>query len=148
MAMTPVDNPFDTRCAHPDVEYRRRSAWLAVCVLALLPAVATAQGFANFDDFLSRYRASERTSRPVLAKSFVEWQRAHGGFPIIGADGSVVFVYVGSGDEIDVRLTGDFYPGSFGNVYWDAAGRAMEHVGSIFYSRRVFELDARLDYAF
>jgi hypothetical protein len=116
-------------------------------LLALLPRVVIAQDFAGFDDFLGRYKASG-VEVSALTRSFTEWQRERGGFPIVTADGGVVFVYFGTGKETDVRLTGDFHPRSFFDVYWDPAGEAMERVGSMFYARRTFESDARLDYAF
>ena len=60
----------------------------------------------------------------------------------------VLFLYLASGSEQEVRLTGDFRTRSFANPYWDLVGESMTRVGSIFYLRRTFESDARLDYRF
>lgn len=108
----------------------------------------TAQTFVDFEDFLRQYEAARPESRREVARSFVDWQQARDGFPIRQADGKVVFLYFGSGDELDVRLTGDFRASSFTDVYWDKIGEPMSNVGSVFYSRHVFEPDARLDYRF
>jgi enterochelin esterase family protein len=56
-----------------------------------------------------------------------------------------VFVFFGTGQEQEVRLTGDFRPRSFFNPYWDG-GEPMARIGSVFYLRKTFEPDARLDY--
>src|SRR5689334_18907870 len=121
---------------------------LLILILLLCPFRATAQNFADFEDFLRQYEAARPESRRELARSFVDWQQARGGFPIRQADGKVVFLYFAAGEERDVRLTGDFRANSFSDVYWDKTGEPMSRVGSIFYSRHVFEPDARLDYKF
>ena len=117
-------------------------------VLALCPLFLVAQDFIGFDDFLRQYEAAPPDSRLALAQSFVKWQQARGGFPIRQSNGDVVFVYIGDGQEKDVRLTGDFRQTSFSNVYWDNVGEPMERIGTVFYRRRRFEPDARLDYKF
>jgi enterochelin esterase family protein len=119
---------------------------LFILILLLCPFRATAQNFADFEDFLRQYEAARPESRRELARSFVDWQQARGGFPVRQADGKVVFLYFA--EERDVRLTGDFRANSFSDVYWDKTGEPMSRVGSIFYSRHVFEPDARLDYKF
>jgi pimeloyl-ACP methyl ester carboxylesterase len=124
--------------------------WLIPFILTLLlcPLSTTAQNFVDFEDFLRRYETARPELRREVARSFVDWQQARGGFPIRQADGNVVFLYFASGEERDVRLTGDFRAISFTDVYWDKIGEPMSHVGSVFYSRHVFEPDARLDYKF
>lgn len=120
--------------------------FLALSVLS--PSTALSQSFTGFDDFLRRFETSSSESRQGLAESFVRWQQERGGFPIVDRDGSVVFFFRGSGKEQDVRVTGDFRPSSFFTVYWDSIGAPMARVGSVFYCRDRFELDARIDYKF
>ena len=116
--------------------------------MALCPLFLVAQDFVGFDDFLRQYEVAPPDSRLTLAQSFVKWQQARGGFPIRQSGGDVVFVYIGDGQEKDVRLTGDFRQTSFSNVNWDNVGEPMERIGTVFYRRRLFEPDARLDYKF
>lgn len=104
------------------------------------------QSFASFDDFLQQYAVAPAGKRPEVIRSFVTWQQARGGFPIADRSGNVVFVYFGP--EQDVRLTGDFRPASVTSPYWDKAGERMNRVGMMFYLRKIFEADARLDYRF
>jgi enterochelin esterase-like enzyme len=122
-------------------------------VLALVLTVgcrvfSAAQSFTGFADFLRTYEMADAESQENLARSFIDWQQAQGGFPIRESDGKVVFVYIGNGNERDVRLTGDFRQSSPFNVYWDSRGEPMSRVGSVFYYRHTFEIDARLDYKF
>jgi enterochelin esterase-like enzyme len=123
-----------------------RRLMLFVLTLLLCPLSTTAQNFVDFEDFLRQYEAARPELKKEVARSFVDWQQARGGFPIRQADGNVVFLYFAVGDERDVRLTGDFRARSFSDVYWDKTGEPMTRVGSVFYSRHVFEPDARLDY--
>ena len=108
--------------------------WLPVFILVLVlcPFVASAQKFTDFDDFLLEYEAAPPELKSDIARNFVEWQQGRGGFPIRDADGHVVFVYIATGDEQDVRLTGDFRASSVFNVYWDKIGEPMSRVGSVF----------------
>jgi enterochelin esterase-like enzyme len=125
----------------------RPVALLLLC-LALSTTSLASEPFAGFDDFLSQYRAAPVESRGELARSFIEWQRARGGFPIIEADGNVVFLYLGTGQEKDVRVVGDFRPRKF-SVYWDPSGEPMSRAderGELFFKRLPLEKDARLDY--
>ena len=117
-------------------------------LLVLSPSAALSQSFTGFDDFLRRFEASSSEFRQGLTESFVQWQQGRGGFPIVERDGSVVFFFRGSGQEQEVRVTGDFRPSSFFNVYWDSIGAPMTRVGSVFYRRHRFEPDARVDYKF
>jgi enterochelin esterase family protein len=120
--------------------------WLVLTASSASPA---SDGFTGFDGFVSQYRAAPAESRQALAQAFITWQQARGGFPIIEADGRVVFFYLGTGQEKDVRLIGEFRPKNFHNLYWDEAGEAMERVderGGVFFKRFQFEQDARLDY--
>src|SRR5262245_35579087 len=112
------------------------------------PAVSSTQDFSSFEDFLRKYEMAQPESQGSLARSFIEWQQAHGGFPVRESDGKVVFVYIGNGNERDVRLTGDFRQISPFNIYWDSVGEPLSRVGSVFYCRHAFETDARLDYKF
>lgn len=121
--------------------------WMLMLALAATPSVLLAQRFIGFDDFLRTYEASSPEARPRLVQAFLDWQRPRGGFPITEPGGNVVFFYSGNGGERDVRVVGDFRPTSFFTVYWDTAGDAMTRVGSVFYKRRTFEPDARIDYA-
>ena len=131
------------------VHWRRGTLSAALrCVgLILLSApVAAAQTFIDFDDFTRRLEASTPESRQELSDSFVRWQQGHGGFPIVEHDSSVVFFFRGSGNEQDVRVTGDFRPSSFFSVYWDSIGSPMTRIGQVFYGRMKFQPDARFDY--
>jgi hypothetical protein len=91
-------------------------------VLSLCPTLSAGQSFRSFEDFLRRYGEARPELKSQVARSFVDWQQARGGFPIRDSDGNVTFVYIGNGEEKDVRLTGDFRPGSYFNVYWDSVG--------------------------
>jgi enterochelin esterase-like enzyme len=118
----------------------------AVAILLVFTRPSHAQSFTSFDDFLRRYEAAPPEAQRELTQSFVKWQQARGGFPIADSSGHVLFVYFGTGQEQDVRLTGDFRPRNFFNPYWDTVGEPMIRAGSIFYLRKMFEPDARLDY--
>jgi hypothetical protein len=125
-----------------------RSVLLLISVGTLFAPISRAQGFVSFDDFLGRYEAAPPELRAGLAQSFIAWQQARGGFPVRESNGNVVFVYIANADAKEVRLTGDFKPISFTNPYWDSPGELMTRIGSVFYIRRNFESDARLDYRF
>src|SRR5262245_34809375 len=101
-----------------------RPLFLAL-VIILCPWMSVAQDFRDFDDFLRQHELASAESRPVLVQSFVKWQQSHGGFPIRKTTGDVVFVYIGDGQDKDVRLTGDFRQSSFSNVFWDTAGEPL-----------------------
>jgi enterochelin esterase-like enzyme len=121
---------------------------LAALALALSgPIAAPAQTFDDFDDFLRRYARADPGARPALARSFIESQQSRSGFPIRDPNGEVIFVHLADGVESGVRLTGDFSQRSFTDVYWDD-GEAMTRMGDLFYLRKTFEPDARLDYRF
>lgn len=62
---------------------------LLVVLLAFGPARASEPGFADFEDFASRYRAASSAERDAVAASFVAWQRSRGGFPVIEKEGAV-----------------------------------------------------------
>ncbi len=124
---------------------------LIFLLLLLLPTLCFGQSFKNFDDFLSQYENASPDTRAELAQSFIKLQQTHGGFPLIENDGSVLFFYLGTGSEKDVRLVGDFRTRSFYNIYWDEQGEAMSRAAQnspLFYKRLKFEKDARLDYKF
>ena len=122
---------------------------VAIAVFFIISAVSSrAQSFTDFSHFLQQYEAAPLSRQTELARSFVAWQRARGGFPIADTAGRVLFVYFSGGREQDVRLTGDFAPRNFFNPYWDQTGERMTRVGSMFYLRKTFEPDARLDYRF
>lgn len=127
----------------------RRLFGLHICVLLVLAQTAPrAQGFAGFDDFLRRYGAATPDAQSTLARSFIDWQQQRGGFPIAEDATHIVFLYVADRVPHDVRLVGDFRTQSVSSVYWDTAGEPLTRVGSLFYLRRTFESDARLDYRF
>ena len=126
----------------------RCSLSVMLATLVMISSASHAQSFTDFDDFLRQYAATDSAAQASLARSFVDWQQARGGFPIAESSGRVVFVYFTGGLEHDVRLTGDFRPKGISNPYWDVVGEPMTRVGSIFYLHRMFELDARLDYRF
>ncbi len=115
------------------------------------PSSPIGDGFTTIESFLADYARVDAGARDALARSYFEWQRGRGGFPVVHPDGSVIFLYLGSGAEREVRLIGDFRTRGFNDVYWDEAGEAMSRVapdGGLFVERRRFENDARLDYAF
>lgn len=128
---------------------QRRPFGFLICVLLLMaPTAPRAQGFASFDDFLRRYGAATPDAQGTLARSFIAWQPKRSGFPIAEDGNRVVFAYVADRVPHDVRVVGDFRTQSVSSHYWDAAGEALTRVGSLFYLRRTFEADARLDYRF
>lgn len=118
----------------------------ALVFMAMLSA--SSPPFTGFDDFLQRYEAEAAKDRPALAASFVEWQQSRGGFPIRQADGSVVFFYLGEDGEKSVSVAGDFISTGDHDVNWQSAGESMSNVGEVYFQRRRFEPDARLDYAY
>lgn len=120
-------------------------------LLTVSTASPAAERFTGFDNFLSQYRGAPAEARGELVQSFLTWQQARGGFPVIEADGHVVFFYLGTGGEKQVRLIGEFRLRSFHGVAWDEVGEALERAvegGEVFFKRRQFEKDARLDYKF
>lgn len=120
-------------------------------LLVLIYSPCFGESFANFEDFLAKYERAAVMEREELAKSFVKWQQSRGGFPIIEQNGQALFFYLGTGNEKDVRLVGDFRTRNFYNVYWDEQGEAMSRItpdAPLFYKRLKFETDARLDYKF
>lgn len=127
---------------------RRLVGLLIGLALLLLPAPLRAQSFAGFNDFLRRYGAATPEAQSTLARSFIAWQQQRGGFPIAEDVNHVLFMYVADRVQHDVRLVGDFRTQSFSSPYWDTAGEPLTRVGSLFYLRRTFEADARLDYRF
>ncbi|MFL5357333.1 alpha/beta hydrolase-fold protein [Archangium sp.] len=120
-------------------------------LLLTVPSPSSAdERFTGFDSFVSQYREAPADSRKELVQSFIAWQQARGGFPLIEADGSVVFFFQGSGQEKDVRVIGDFKQRTF-SVAWDEAGEALSRAsesGEVFFKRLEFEQDARLEYRF
>jgi enterochelin esterase family protein len=106
-------------------------------------------GPARFDEFLAAYVAAAADARADLTAKFVAEQSTHGGFPIIGDDGTVALVYLGTGSEHDVRAIGDFRSKSFFKIDWDRSGlplaRAVEG-GALWFVRARFARDARFDY--
>jgi enterochelin esterase-like enzyme len=122
-------------------------------VLATLlhPGPAASGTVTAFDEFLDAYRNAAPHERASLTRAFVAARAERGGFPIVEADGTVVFFHVGAGGERSVRLLGDFRPRSRSNVYWDERGVAMTRAardGAVWFRRLRFETDARLDYVF
>ncbi|WNG51997.1 hypothetical protein F0U60_53745 [Archangium minus] len=134
---------------------RREGERMRLAVLLLCLVVSTAsfadERFTGFDHFVSQYQSARAEARPELTRAFVEWQQAHGGFPIVEPTGHAVFFYVGTGQEKDVRLIGEFRRAGYYNHAWDPAGvplvRAAEG-GAVFFTRLSFEKDARLEYKF
>lgn len=117
--------------------------------LFLVPSDTRAQEFSDFSDFLARYEGERAETRPEIVRAFIAWQNSRGGFPIVGAAGEVVFVHFGDMSDSTVQLVGDFKPRSPIDVYWSPEGETLERVGStVFYLRRTFEPDARIDYGF
>jgi Putative esterase len=120
---------------------------LACCALFAAPPGGTQA----FDAFLRDYRAVAPQQRAPLARAWLNARSAGPGFPIIEPDGSVVFVFVGSGSERDVRVVGDFKSRHFNSLLWDDGGLALARAapdGPLFYLRHRFEKDARIDYRF
>src|SRR5262245_64604762 len=101
----------------PYVTMSRRLIFL---LLFLFPRTTTSQEFAGFEVFLRQYESAGPDAKSALLADFVKGQQARGGFPLRQSDGDVVFIYIGRGNEKDVRLTGDFRASSFSNVYWDS----------------------------
>lgn len=126
----------------------RVCTWATLLALLLVPITALGQEFEGFDDFLDLFEATEQDHRAVLAEQFIEWQESRGGFPIAEPGGSVLFFYLAAPGEDEVHLTGDFLARSHFNVFWMFPGEPMAQVGQVFYARRSFESDARLDYAY
>jgi len=127
----------------------KAAALYLLLAAAAAPAESRGEGFRSFEEFLREYERAAPESRPGLARSFTGWQQARGGFPALQPDGSVIFVYVGAGDEQSARLVGDFRTRSFHDVYWDEEGEAMSRAvpdGALFFKRIRFEADARIDY--
>lgn len=116
-------------------------------VLLWFPAALHAGSEPRFEDFLARYRAASPDERRAEAERFVA-QRRSSGFPLVEPGGEAVFVFMGDGTQREVRIVGDFLPASFYNPYWSTTGEAMEREGDVFFLRRRFERDARLDYRF
>jgi enterochelin esterase-like enzyme len=130
---------------------------LLACLATTEAPAPAAEPFGGFDDFKATYLKLTMLERFELTKLFVTWQEKRGGFPIIEADGSVVFVYVGKPQDEAVRVIGDFRTKSFNSVYWDEAGEPLLTLGHrvplapgvpVFWKRMKFEPDARLDYQF
>ena len=137
--------------------HRRRARAVSVpaALLLLLAGFSLsrsiAEGFPDFESFQGAYGRADATSRPKLARAFIQEQQARGGFPAIQPDGSVIFFYAGRGDERDVRVVGDFRTRSSNDVYWSDAGEPMSRAvpdGAVFFKRLTLENDARIDYAF
>lgn len=133
-------------------EARRGIAPQGCALLALLTLLtssgASAQGASRFDALLRDHSRANEREQARLVRTFTEEQHGRGGFPIRERSGEVVFVYVAERSVRDVRIVGDFHTRSFTNPYWDLVGEPLTHVGSLFYLRRTFEPDARLDYRF
>lgn len=120
-------------------------------LLIVMGLSCTAEPTGDFDRFVKMYRAAEAGAREELTRSFVARQRTKGGFPIIETGGNVVFFYVGTGKEQDVRLIGEFRTLHFHSIYWDKEGEVMTPIvpkGAVFFKRLKFETDARLEYKF
>ena len=78
-------------------------------------------------------------------------QKAGGEFPIMAADGSVIFLYQGTGKEKTVRLTGEFKTESFYSSNWDKDGVALAPLAEnsdVFFVKMRIEPTARLEYQF
>lgn len=105
----------------------------------------------HFDDFADIYKESNSDARASLLALYIDWQQDHGGFPIIEEDGSVVFIYLRTGDEQSVNLVGDFSAQNFYSVEWDPFGYEMLPLAEdekVFFLRLLFENDARLEYKY
>jgi len=119
-------------------------------VIAVGPSPARADDRAAFESFAQSYRTVPPEQRAELAEEFIRAQDARSGFPIVGADSSVVFLYRAQLGET-VRLLGDFAPRTFLNFYWSMQGLEMEPLAPdapVFIRRMTFEPDAILNYAF
>ncbi len=124
---------------------------LFAVLLVVTGFFCTAESTGDFDNFVKKYKAADVNTREELTRSFITRQRTQGGFPIIETGGNVVFFYVGTGKEQDVRLTGEFRTLHFHSIYWDKEGEAMRAIapkGGVFFKRLKFETDARLEYKF
>jgi enterochelin esterase-like enzyme len=107
--------------------------------------------FSDFDSFAITYTNTSPALRDKLIQSFITWQKQRGGFPIIEQEGEVVFFYQGVGTEQEVKLLGDFSARNFYSVAWNQTGEKMRRLvpnGPVFFVKRKFERDARLDYKF
>lgn len=107
--------------------------------------------FANFDSFVDAYKNAHLEERSVILEEFTSWQSSHGGFPITEKDGSAIFLYVGDGNETDVKLLGDFLPRSYQDFYWDPMGVPMLPIvegAPVYFKKLKFEPNARFDYRF
>jgi enterochelin esterase-like enzyme len=127
-----------------------RIVFVMALVMVLGTSRARADDVAAFESFVQGYRAAAPEQRPDLAEQFIRAQDARSGFPIVGADSSVVFFYRAQPGET-VRLLGDFAPRTFLNFYWSAQGLEMERLAPdapVFIRRMTFEPDAILNYAF
>lgn len=104
---------------------------------------------APFERFAARYRAAAPGEREGIGRAFVEQRRAAGSFPLVARDGSVLFFYLGTGAEREVRVMGDFATRGPHSIQWDTAGVRLERIapeGGAFFAQLRFEADARLDY--
>ena len=121
--------------------------WAVLLLLPLLVAVPLRPAQeASFDAFLAGYRAAPPEERRARLERFLAERRGAGGLPVAGPTGEAVFLYAGDGTEREVRVVGDFLPASPYGVSWSTTGERMERIGELFFLRRRFEPDARLDY--
>ena len=119
----------------------RRNTFDSSCIarfsfLVLIAAsTATAQ---TFQDFVTRSAVVPDTQRQAVVDSFFAVSRS---YPVADNDTTVFFVYQGGVSSATV-------PGDANN--WDPSASPMTRVGgtNLWYSKRIFESDARLDYKF
>jgi enterochelin esterase-like enzyme len=117
------------------------------CESAVLTAPSS--GPPRFDRFLAAYVGAPQEARSELVASFVAAQQADGGFPIVASDGTVVFFYIATGSESNVRVIGDFRARSAISVDWDPVGEPLSPAvngAAVWFARMRFQPDARLDY--
>lgn len=93
---------------------------------------------AGFSDFLQQLHSLPETQRQAVVDSFLQ---TAGPLPLIEADTVAWFLYRGS--AATVAIAGDANG-------WDPGASTMTRVSgtTLFYLRRVYEADARLDYKF
>jgi enterochelin esterase-like enzyme len=108
-------------------------------VLFLLIVLSSVSGLGqNFEKFVARVSALPANQQRVVADSFMSASRT---LPLLENDTTVIFIHQGPATSLTVA-------GDASN--WDPRGSAMARIGAIdlWYCKKIFESDARLDYKF